>query len=125
MPIVEPVLIFRLPPSISLIILVILLFEPVLLPIPLPQMDKSIVLPLMVSLVEPLVKRAVALLRRVDLIICSLTLVLIVILAPRRLEVVLSLRVLLILVVILRETAVARGAGIGVAAFTRVNRPLD
>lgn len=80
---------------------------------------------MVVSLVAPLVKRAVALLWRVDLIVCSLTLVLIVILVPRRLEVVLSLRVLLILVVILRETAVARGAGIGVAAFARVNRPLD
>lgn len=64
----------------------------------------------MVGLIESLIVAVSTLLRRVELIAASLTLILVVILVSRRLEVALALRVLLglILVVVLGKPSVAR-----------------
>ena len=108
------VLIFSLPSSVSVVVLVVWLLE-------------SVLLSLVVGLIESLIVAVSALLRRVELIAASLTLILVVILVSRRLEVALALWVLLglILVVVLGKPSVARWARVRVATLAWVDWALD
>lgn len=104
-------LILRLPSSIFIIMLIVRLFE-------------SILLSMIVRLIVSLVEYVSVLLRRVELIANSLTLVWVIVLVSRRLEVILTLRELA-LVIVLCESSVTGRAWVRVTAFTLVYRALD